>query len=438
MEASQTLQQLDAIENGKITNHGHKIHRLPCHPRIAHMLVMAEEQNMLPLACDLAAILEERDPLPRETGIDINLRIDALRNQRANERLQKKMSRIEKVASSYRKLLKTEPDNSSVDPYETGILLVYAYPGRIACSRPGNNAQFQLSNGSLAMAGHKDDLANEQWLAVAQINARDGMGKIFLASPLNPTNLAPMVKKKEVVEWDTQKGGLSARQELRIGSIILQSKPMKEAPLERLTEAISEAIKKEGDVLLDFNKEVKQWQNRVNSLRKWQPNMGFPDVSTPSLLATNSNWLEPYLNTIKKPEDLKKLNLLDILHHSLSQNQQLALAKLAPILIEVPSGSKMKLEYTHNGSAPVLAVRIQEVFCLADTPKVNTEKIPVLMHLLSPGYKPVQITSDLRNFWDNTYYEVRKELKGRYPKHAWPDDPWSAKAIRGTKYKPLG
>lgn len=434
-QASKTLHELEALENGIITNHGKAIHSLPCHPRIAHMLLMAKEENLLPLATDVAAILEERDPLPRESGIDINLRIETLRTSRKENRLTKSLARIEKVAGSYREMLHVKVDNGIVNPNETGILLVHAYPERIACARPDNNAQFQLSNGRLAMAGHKDDLAHETWLAVAHLDARDGMGKIFLASPLNPKDLAPMVKQQEVITWETRKGGLIAATELRIGNIVLQSKPLNSPNEELVKKAISEIIRKEGANLLNFDEEVTQWQNRVMCLRKWHPGENWPDVSTPVLLETNHLWLMPFINNIRKNEDLQKTELLGILQFSLTHEQQAALDKLAPARIKVPGGSNIKLEYKPDCSAPVLAVRLQEVFGMTDTPKVNEGKISVLMHLLSPGFKPVQVTSDLRSFWSNAYFEVKKELRRRYPKHSWPDDPLTAEAVRGVRRK---
>jgi len=434
-QASEILHQLGALENGKITSHGKSIHKLPCHPRIAHMLVMAEESDLVELATDIAAILEERDPLPKEAGIDINERIIALRKFRKENSLAKKFSKIDKVANSYRKMFNIEPDNDSFDPYETGILLTHAYPERIACARPGNNAQFQLSNGKIASAGYKDNLAHEPWLAIANVNARDGMGKIFMASPLNPKDLMPLVKEKEVITWNTEDGGLIATKDMRIGNIILKSTPLPEPDESNLVQAISDAIKKEGATLLNFDKEVEQWQNRVLSLRKWNPQDNWLDVSTTSLLLTNSEWLIPYLKNIKTPKDLKKLGLMEILKYSLTHDQQQSLEKLAPSKIVVPSGSIIKIEYQKNGSAPVLAVRLQEIFGLADTPTVNNGKNKVLLHLLSPGFKPVQITSDLNSFWNNTYFEIKKDLKGRYPKHSWPDDPWTEVAIRGVKKK---
>lgn len=434
-QASDTLHQLNALDKGRITEHGKKIHELPCHPRIAHMLLMAETHDTLALASDIAAIIEEKDPLPREAGIDINLRIEALRRYRKDNGKGKSFGRIEKIAASYRKLFDIEEENEKFDPFETGVLLAQAYPERIAYARPGNNAQFQLSNGKLAQAGHRDDLAHEPWLAIAHVDARQGMGKIFMAAPLNPRDLAPLVKEVETITWDTYKGGLIATKDLRIGSIVLQSKPLPDPDESYLTQAISDVIKKEGEQLLDFNDEVTAWQNRVLSLRKWNPQDGWPDVSTQALVLCNEEWLAPYLNNVKKAEDLKKLKLKEILHNSLSYEQQKQLDLLAPEKIKVPSNSLISIEYLNNGAQPILSVRLQEVFGMSDTPTINEGKISLVMHLLSPGFKPVQITSDLRSFWDNAYFEVKKDLKRRYPKHAWPENPWTEEAVKGVKKK---
>ncbi|MDP1727280.1 MAG: ATP-dependent helicase HrpB [Bacteroidota bacterium] len=428
-KASETLHQLNALENGRITEHGKQIHKLACHPRLAHMLLWAKKDAAVQLATDIAAILEERDPLPRDTGIDINLRIEALRRARKNGGSGNNFSRIEKVAESYRKMLNVDMDNGPVDPFETGLLISYAYPERIAFARPGNNAQFQLSNGKYATAGYKDDLAHEPWLAVAHMDMRDGLGKIFMAAPLNPKDLLPMVKEKEIITWDTRKGGLIATKDLMIGSIVLQSKPLPAPNEKHLIEAISNAIKTEGENLLSFDEPMTQLQNRILSLRKWNPQDNWPDVSTQTLLISNNDWLSPYLINIKKPEQLKKINLSQALLSSLDWEKQQALDVLAPAKIEVPSGSKIKLDYLPNGETPILSVRLQELFGMSDTPKINNGKTLIVFYLLSPGYKPVQVTDDLKSFWTHTYFEVKKELKRRYPKHTWPDDPINAIAV---------
>ncbi|MEM6829791.1 MAG: ATP-dependent helicase C-terminal domain-containing protein, partial [Bacteroidota bacterium] len=389
----------------------------------------------LGLASDLAAVLEERDPLGKEAGIDISKRIEVLRVHRREDRKGGRFDRIEKIAGSYRQLFDAEVDNGPFDPYELGLLLTYAFPERIAFARPGNNAQFKLANGRIAMAGHKDDLAHESWLAVANMDARQGMGKIFLAAPLNPKDLASRVKDQEVIAWDTEEGGLIASKDLRIGSIVLKSTPLPDPDPSHLEQAISEAIKKEGSNLLDWNEDVEQLQNRLLSLRKWRPGENWPDISTDTLLQTNEEWLAPYLSGIRTPQDLKKINLAEVITYSLDTDVQQKLKELAPEKMKVPSGSSIQIMYRDNGEAPVLAARIQELFGMAKTPTVNEGANPLLVHLLSPGFKPVQVTSDLNNFWNETYFEVRKELKRRYPKHDWPDDPWTAEAIRGVRRK---
>jgi len=186
---------------------------------------------------------------------------------------------------------------------------------------------------------------------------------------------------------------------------------------------------------LDWNEDVEQLQNRVGCLRKWRPGENWMDFSTDTLLMTNEEWLAPYLNDVKKPHELKKINLVEVLTHTMEYEKQQELNRLAPAKMGVPSGSNIKIMYRGNGEAPVLAARIQELFGMAESPTVNEGKTPVLIHLLSPGFKPVQVTSDLKNFWNETYFEVRKDLKGRYPKHHWPDDPWTAEAIIGVKRK---
>ena len=219
----------------------------------------------------------------------------------------------------------------------------------------------------------------------------------------------PLLKEKEIIQWNSKKGALVAVREMRLGNIVLKSTPLPKPDQEKIQQVICEAIKKDGAHLLDWNKEVTQFQNRILSLKKWNSAQEWPDVSTEYLLSIAEEWLLPYLVNIKSNDDLKKLNLHDILFHFLDYTKQQELNKMAPAKMEVPSGSHITLEYFASASAPVMAVRIQEVFGLAETPKVNNNKISLLMHLLSPAYKPVQITGDVKSFWENTYFEVRKD-----------------------------
>ncbi len=436
LQARDLLQKLDALDDdGNITKSGIELSKIPTHPRIAKMLMMARQENLSPLAADIAAILDNRDPLPKDESVDFNLRIEALRRNRRDNRHNPALDNIERNAVQYRKMFECKVDNEPFDSYDTGLLLAEAFPERIASARPGNNARFLMTNGNLAMMDYKDPLAGESWITIASLNAREGAGKIFLASPLDPKSLAPMLKTRDTITWNTKKGGVVAVTQVRLGCIILQEKPLKNADPEVIESAILAAIEKEGDVILDWNDDVIALQNRILSLRAWNPDDEWPDVSTDTLIKSCNDWITPYLSNVRTTEQLKKIDLLDAIKYSLDSALQNQLEKLAPTHIQVPSGSRIKLKYLPDGSQPVLAVRLQECFGLESTPKINNGRNSVLMHLLSPGYKPVQITSDLSSFWKDAYFEVRKELKSRYPKHVWPDDPINEEAVRGVRRK---
>lgn len=437
-EAIDLLTDLEAIEKNQLTPHGKKMNQLPTHPRLAHLLLSAEEEGLLDLATDLAAILEEKDPLPPQSGVDISLRVEGLRRFRSNQgKGRGKWQRIERVARQYRKLMNSAVVNDPFDPNELGLLLVYAFPERVASARPGNNAQFQLANGTYAAIGHKDDLAHEPWLAVAHIHDRsNGKGRIFLAAPLNPKDLVAFVKKVDKIDWNAKKGGMVAQEEWRIGRIILKTVPIKNPDPSLIQDALISELKRNGQHLLDFNEEVSQWQNRIQNIKRWYPEEIWPNVETEYLLNTLEEWLLPYLNNIKSTEDLKKIDLTSVLQYGLSQEHQEKMKDRAPAAIQVPSGSHIRLDYQSNENPPILAVRLQEIFGMMQTPAVNNGKEKVLMHILSPGFKLVQTTMDLENFWTDTYFEVRKELRIRYKKHAWPEDPLTAIPIKGAKKRP--
>ncbi len=430
-QASELLHGLGALAGGRITPHGKAIHALPCHPRIAHMLLSSKAAGISSLATDIAALLEERDPLGREAGIDIGLRVEALRQHRALYKLGRRFDNIEKIARSYRKLLDAREENGIVDAHDIGLLLAYAYPERIARARDDGKGTYQLANGKRAIVPQADELAHEPWLAIALLDARDGLGKVFLASAVDPSDLSPFVQETQRVVWDTKQGGIIATQDRRVGNIVLASSPLSTPDENSMMEALYGAIRIEGEQLLHLSEAVEQWQNRVLSLRQWRPDERWPEVSTRTLLQHPERWLTPYLRGVRKVEELKKLDIWHILLHSLPHEDQLTLDRLAPIALTVPSGSSVKLRYSPLGEPPLLAVRLQEVFGLQNTPRINDGQTSVVLHLLSPGFKPVQVTADLHSFWKTTYFEVRKELRRRYPKHAWPDDPHTATAVHG-------
>ncbi|TVP43392.1 MAG: ATP-dependent helicase HrpB, partial [Mongoliibacter sp.] len=327
-QAFDLLEQLEAIELGKITEHGQKLHSIPAHPRIAHMLLKAKKMGDVALAADIAALLEERDPLKPEIGVDINLRIEAIRRARKEKLSLKGIRKIEKIASQYRRTLAVNEDNAAVDPYEVGLLIAYAYPERIASARPGNNAQFQLANGKIAMMGHKDELAHESWLAISHVDERDGMGKIFMAAPINPTDLRPLLQEKRIVKWDKQSGELLAMRTLGIGSIVLRSTPVSDLSEEEKIRALIPVIQQDIKRYLNLDEEVEQFLNRIQLLKSSYPNDDFPDYSTEWLKNNLEAWIAPYLHGIRKSDDLKKLDIKEILNSRMEFLTQQSLNEL--------------------------------------------------------------------------------------------------------------
>ncbi|GEO19518.1 ATP-dependent helicase HrpB [Cyclobacterium qasimii] len=434
-QAISTLEHLGAIAEGKITRHGIALHNFPCHPRIAHLLVYSQDLGLEGLATDLAAVLEEKDPLPPGESLDINLRIEGLRRYRATSSSHFTYKKIEQVAKAYRQILGIKAENKPIDPYATGMLIAQAFSERIASARPANQAQFQLANGKIASMDKKDDLAHEPWLAIAQMDERKGMGKIFMAAPLSPTDLRPMVKSTQRVYWDEQEASLQAVEELKIGQIVLQKKRIQNPDPQLMQQTLLDMLAQQGGKWLTFDDDFMQLQHRIMSLRAWNGPESLPDFSTAQLLKTLKIWLSPYLKDVRSGFEIKKLPLATILKNSLNYEQQEEIKGLAPEKISLPSGSALSIKYGMDGEPPVLAARLQELFGWSTTPKVNNGKIPLLIHLLSPGFKPVQVTQDLKSFWDNTYHEVRKELKRRYPKHHWPENPWEAQAVKGVRRK---
>ncbi|AKP53001.1 ATP-dependent helicase HrpB [Cyclobacterium amurskyense] len=434
-QAISTLEHLGAIAKGRITTHGNALHAFPCHPRIAHLLVCSQELELEGLATDLAAVLEEKDPLSQGESLDINLRIEGLRRFRSHSSSNFNYKKIEQVAKAYRQILHKKVENTPIDPYATGMLIAQAFSERIASAKTGNQVQFQLANGKIASMDRKDDLAYEPWIAIAQMDERAGVGKIFMAAPLNPKDLNSMVKSSQRFFWNEDEATIQAIEEWKIGQIVLQKKHLQNPDKELLLQTLLNMIAQSGEKWLPFDENFKRLQHRVMSLRAWNGPETLPDFSTSELLKTANDWLSPYLTEIKSGQDLKKLPLVNILKNSFSYSQQEEINRLAPEKIVLPSGSSIPIQYSKDGEPPILAARLQELFGWAQTPKVNNGNIPLLIHLLSPGYKPVQVTQDLKSFWDNTYHEVRKELKRRYPKHHWPDNPWEAEAVKGVKRK---
>ena len=447
-KAKELLTALGAIdENGNITSIGKRMATLPCHPRIARMILATTNlttstphHNNTSLACDIAALLEEKDPLSETGGTDLTLRLSALRTARRKKQLGR-WQRIAKIAAEYRRMAHTDEDNRDPAPTEVGLLVAYAYPERIAHST-NSIGGYRLASGANVQLDAADQQSAHSWLAVASLYSATGTtGRVFLAAPIAPDDLEKeFVKEVDNIAWDTKQGCVVMQREQRIGKLILSQKPIHDADKERLKGIVCEAMKKDGLTMMAWSeKAVEQVQRRVAQVAAWHPEMALPDVSTEHLLSTAADWLPFYLEEggrVKTSvQELRKLNLAEIIWNILPYEAQLEVDRLAPTHIEVPTGSHIRIDYRSGAEAPVLSVRLQECFGMERTPCVDDGRQPLLMELLSPGFKPVQLTQDLASFWQGTYFEVRKELRRRYPKHYWPENPLEAEAVRGVKRK---
>lgn len=426
IQAKKLLVSLSAMDNnGCITPHGKQLAVLPCHPRIAQMLTIAETPALKALAADIAALLEEKDPMAQNYSADINERIMVLREMR-NRKKTGAWQRIIHVAAQYRRIVHTNEDNTPHSPYDTGRLIANAYPERIMIAE--GNATFLLANGERVTLDTTDDLHACHTLAVAAMGKR-----IFLASPVSEETLQNMATSAERVLWDNKQGRISALRELRIGHIVLEVKPIDNIDRDAAIDIAVNVIKKDGMSLLNFNDDTSHLQRRIAIVAIWHPELALPNVSSEHLLHTAESWLPMYLNGPITAAGIKRIDISAVIWGMLTYEQQQTVERLAPTHITVPTNSHIRLDYRNGADVPVLSVRLQECFGMTDTPRVDNGSRPILMELLSPGFKPVQLTQDLRSFWNGTYFDVRKEMKRRYPKHYWPDNPLEAQAVKGVK-----
>jgi ATP-dependent helicase HrpB len=439
-QARSLLTSLDALENDVITAKGKEMLKLPTHPRIAHMMLDADashERNQIALATDIAALMEEKDPLDKTSGVDLSLRVEVLRSWRKGQRVSADvftLEKIEKLAASWRRMMKVDVNNEKVSETEVGKLLFAAYPERLAKQSGKFSPRYKLANGRNVKLNDQDSLMVYPWLAVAHLDAGVGEGRIFLAAPMAEEDLISHTQKRESVRWDDERGMVVGMVENYIGSLVVSSTKLQQINPELRIRALCNYVNEQGlRKALAWSDIHDDWQNRLMSLAKWRKEESWPDVSDGRLLETLDEWLAPFLNTATKSSDLLKIDLTAALNSILSWELQQKLERLAPSRLNVPSGSNIKLLYSSSGDVPIMEVRLQEVFGLLETPAVNEGRTPIVLHLLSPGYKPVQVTQDLKSFWGNTYNEVRNELRRRYPKHSWPEDPWTAEAVRGAK-----
>ena len=468
-QAKLLLQQLDAINSeGRITSHGRDILRLGTHPRLAHMMLSAVKQEQAYHACLIASILTEKDPfLPRaEKSVDIHDRLNLLSEiqssvsqlsgnhpERQDVDLQQ-CRRIIQTADDFFKRLKLCSENirkQNPDNNMTGVLLAYAYPDRIARQRNINEARYLLSNGKGAVIPPYLQHHLHEYLVIANLDAMQGKAgqgeaTIYLAAEITAVQLeeyfTDIIEHNETTSWNETHQRVETKQTSSIGKIILQQSLVSTDNKNAVQQCLLQAIKNSGLECLNWTSQARNLKQRVQFInQKINANPAFknqlidyklPDFSDQALINSLDLWLQPHLSTENSLKQCQKLDLYSLLQSQLSWDQQQMINQLAPEKITVPSGSAIRIDYS-DSDQPVLAVRLQEVFGLYDTPAVLNGHCKLMMHLLSPAHRPMQVTQDLNSFWQTTYHEVKKELRGKYKRHYWPDDPLTAQATSKTK-----
>ncbi|MCP5162922.1 MAG: ATP-dependent helicase HrpB [Hahellaceae bacterium] len=451
-QACDLLQQLGALDGQqRLTAHGERMASLPVHPRLGHMLLLGQAHGLGALACAVAALLGERDLLP-QSAADLHDRLAVLHGElRAPVQSEGVLQRAKQQQQHYLKLLNRLLENTSSpasvapsprDPqYQPGRLLAWAYPDRIARQRVAGSTQYLLSNGRAAALAEGDSLKQHEWLVVSSLGSQQGQKeeRIYLAAPLNFTDfentLKPLLTQETRFGWDQRKQQFLAETQTRVGKLLVFTEPLTQVSPEQKCTAWISALREQGLNMLTWSDPAKHLQARINTLNSLNRSSGhtdlLPDCEPAALLDTLEDWLAPYLAEVNSLRQLQALNLTEILQSRLSWEQQCLLNTQAPETFEVPTGSCIQIDY--SVSPPVLAVKLQELFGLTDTPSIAKGRLPLLLHLLSPARRPVQVTQDLKHFWAHSYHDVKKDLKGRYPKHPWPDDPLNAAPAKGTK-----
>ena len=445
-QARELLLQLEAIDaTTRITAHGRMLEKLGMHPRLAHMLVKARDLGAARLACDIAAILSERDILRAGVGArdaDLRLRIAVLRGDNRDVPAgatvdARARSQAQRSSGNWQRDFARD-SRDSADPHDaTGILLAWAYPDRIAQAR-GDGGRYLLANGRGARFTEAQALAKSEFIVAAELDGADREARIFLAAPIALEDLnahfGALIRESAEIRWDDRLGAVSAKRERRLGALLLASSDMREPDPEAVQQAVLLGFKQAGVAGLPWTKELRQWRARVMLMRQYEvPSPApWPDLSDAALEHTIDQWAPAWIMGFTRREHFAKLDLGNALRSSLTHAQGVILEHEAPTHFTVPSGSRIPIDYL-DGENPSLSVRLQELFGLNATPTVAGGRLPLVLKLLSPAGRPVQITKDLVSFWNRGYHEVKKDLKGRYPKHYWPDDPCTAQATRRAR-----
>ncbi|QWP77668.1 ATP-dependent helicase HrpB [Lysobacter sp. K5869] len=458
--ARELLLRLGALEHGAggqlaITAFGRRMLALGTHPRLAAMLLAPSDARERALACDLAALLEARDPL-RSGGDALHARWQALAAFRAGrapaDASRSALAALDQASKQWRRRLRADnPPPPSAPAHALGDLLLHAFPDRIARQHPSDPYRYQLANGRSAKLFDDSAVYGEPWLVVSELRDDPRDARILRAAPLDEARLEREFPQRFVSEdrvvWDANARGIAAVRERRYDRIVIDSRPLARPDPSRYADALVDAVRQLGLDALPWTAGLRQWRARVRCLREWMPELAqadapLPDLSDGGLLERLDQWLKPALSGKTRLDALDEAGFGEALRSLCDWSWRQKLDALAPTRIVVPSGMERAIEYGYDDHAddgrgaaqpPVLAVKLQELFGLADTPRIADGRVPLTLHLLSPAGRPLQVTQDLRGFWERTYPEVKKEMKGRYPKHPWPDDPWTAKATHRAK-----
>jgi ATP-dependent helicase HrpB len=445
-QARDLLQRLEALDDaGAITPLGRAMAALPLHPRLAHMLLAAREHDAVPLAAELAALLSDRDLLrgagaPRDP--DLRTRLEILRREPGAQSADRgALQRVRRNSAQFQRLVaggKAAPRGAGASNATPGMLLALGFPDRIAKRRAGGSGRYLLANGRGAAFPVTTGLGGEEFLVAVELDDREREARIDLAAPLQLAELeelyGPQFEVSEQVEWDERTGSVQALSTRRFGALVLESRALPSVPPQLAAAAMLAGIRKLGIAALPWDEGTRNLQARLEFLRRLAhaPGGPWPASDDSALLDSIDHWLPPWLEGMTRREHLTRLPLFEALLARLSGPQRRLLEELAPRDIAVPSGSRIRVDYADEGG-PSIAVRLQEVFGLAATPRIGAGSIPVTFKLLSPARRPVQITRDLAGFWNSSYREVRKEMRGRYPKHHWPENPLEAVPTRGAR-----
>jgi ATP-dependent helicase HrpB len=437
-QARTLLRELEALDaEGRITAHGKAMAALPAHPRLAHMMLRGRELGAGAVASALAALLSERDILRQARDADLRRRLEILLGDKDRDADRGAVARARDLARQLRGQLGIGDKAGDVEI--CGLLLAFAYPDRVAQRRPGGDGlAYRLSNGRGAFFAEYDALCNHEYLAVAELDGERRESRIFLAAPVTlgeiEEHFAPLIEERERVEWDKREQAVLARRQRRFGELALEESRLDAPDRNLVVLAQIAAIREAGLACLPWSDAARKLLHRVRFLARQRP-ADWPDWSEQSLLADLEEWLAPYLAGMSRAAHWQRLDLHEILLSRLAWERRQALERLAPTHVTVPSGSRVAIDY-ENDEQPVLAVRLQEMFGLAETPAVLDGAVPLLLHLLSPARRPVQVTRDLAGFWGSSYKAVKADLKGQYPKHYWPDNPLEAEPT--ARAKPRG